>query len=103
MCLSYEPLFPSQVRVLAVRNCRWYLRNPELMLAKLFTYIFMGGFMGGPLHMLAFHSRISSEYHFCQELCQGFCMMYGEEVICAVLCCADWERSALCAPCGVEP
>lgn len=35
-----------QVRVLAVRNCRWYLRNPELLLAKLFTYIFMGGFMG---------------------------------------------------------
>ena len=32
--------------MLAVRNCRWYLRNPELMLAKLFTYIFMGGFMG---------------------------------------------------------
>jgi hypothetical protein len=25
-----------------------YMRNQELMLAKLFTYIFMGGYMGGP-------------------------------------------------------
>lgn len=35
-----------QVWVLAIRNVKFYLRNPELMLAKLFTYIFMGGFMG---------------------------------------------------------
>jgi hypothetical protein len=34
------------VWVLAVRNVKFYMRNPELMLAKLFTYIFMGGFMG---------------------------------------------------------
>ena len=54
---SEGPLLHSQVRVLAVRNCRWYLRNPELMLAKLFTYIFMGAFMGGPLLMLVFHGR----------------------------------------------
>lgn len=36
-----------QVRVLVIRNCRMYMRNQELMLAKLFTYIFMGGYMGG--------------------------------------------------------
>ena len=36
----------SQVWVLIVRNMRFYMRNPELLLAKLFTYIFMGGFMG---------------------------------------------------------
>ncbi|KAK9823066.1 hypothetical protein WJX81_006280 [Elliptochloris bilobata] len=35
-----------QIRVLAVRAVRFYVRNPELVLAKLFTYIFMGGFMG---------------------------------------------------------
>jgi len=34
------------VRVLAVRQVRFYLRNPDLVLAKLFTYIFMGCFMG---------------------------------------------------------
>ena len=32
--------------MLCVRNMRFYARNPELLLAKLFTYIFMGGFMG---------------------------------------------------------
>ena len=36
----------SQVWVLIIRNMRFYMRNPELLLAKLFTYIFMGGFMG---------------------------------------------------------
>ena len=50
--LLLRSLLRSQVRVLAVRNCRWYLRNPELMLAKLFTYIFMGAFMGAPLLVL---------------------------------------------------
>ena len=34
------------MRVLAVRTVRFYVRNPELVLAKLFTYIFMGCFMG---------------------------------------------------------
>ena len=36
----------GQVRVLAVRTVRFYVRNPELVLAKLFTYVFMGCFMG---------------------------------------------------------
>ena len=36
----------AQIRVLAVRQVRFYLRNPDLVLAKLFTYIFMGCFMG---------------------------------------------------------
>lgn len=35
-----------QVWVLVIRNCRMYMRNQELMLAKLFTYIFMGSYMG---------------------------------------------------------
>ena len=58
--------------MLAVRNCRWYLRNPELMLAKLFTYIFMGAFMGAPLLMLLFMAGSS---RICRKLCLGFCMM----------------------------
>ena len=69
-----------QVRVLAVRNCRWYLRNPELMLAKLFTYIFMGAFMGGPLLTLIFHGRIILDL----ELCMGFCVMCEEGFSCDV-------------------
>ncbi len=40
------PTARAQVRVLAVRQVRFYLRNPDLVLAKLFTYIFMGCFMG---------------------------------------------------------
>ncbi len=43
---SLQPPAWYQVWVLAIRNCQFYARNPELMLAKLFTYIFMGGFMG---------------------------------------------------------
>ncbi|KAK9905029.1 hypothetical protein WJX75_008206 [Coccomyxa subellipsoidea] len=43
---SLQPPAWYQVWVLAIRNVQFYLRNPELMLAKLFTYIFMGGFMG---------------------------------------------------------
>lgn len=38
----------SQVWVLAIRNCRMYIRNPELLGAKLVTYICMGAFMGMP-------------------------------------------------------
>lgn len=73
----------SQVRVLAVRNCRWYLRNPELMLAKLFTYIFMGAFMGRPLLTLIFHGRIILDL----ELCMGFCVMCEEGFSCDVSFC----------------
>lgn len=36
----------AQVWVLMIRNCRMYLRNPELMAAKLVTYVGMGAFMG---------------------------------------------------------
>ncbi|CAL8464402.1 g3937 [Coccomyxa elongata] len=43
---SLQPPAWYQVWVLSIRNVQFYLRNPELMLAKLFTYIFMGGFMG---------------------------------------------------------
>ena len=39
----------AQVWVLAIRNCRMYIRNPELLGAKLVTYICMGAFMGAPL------------------------------------------------------
>ena len=53
--------------MLAVRNCRWYLRNPELMLAKLFTYIFMGAFMGGPLLTLILYGKIFPEIHLCRS------------------------------------
>ena len=38
----------AQVWVLAIRNCRMYIRNPELLGAKLVTYICMGAFMGAP-------------------------------------------------------
>lgn len=47
------------MRVLAVRTVRFYLRNPELVLAKVFTYTFMGCFMGAPAaaaHTLPFRA-----------------------------------------------
>ena len=50
-----EPML-AQVWVLAIRNCRMYIRNPELMGAKLVTYICMGAFMGAqPSHSLVQH------------------------------------------------
>ena len=76
--------------MLAVRNCRWYLRNPELMLAKLFTYIFMGAFMGAPLLMLLFSGRMPPGSTSMLEALPG-------------LLCDVWQGSILCcASCGAE-
>ena len=50
------------------------------MLAKLFTYIFMGAFMGRPLLTLIFHGRIILDL----ELCMGFCVMCEEGFSCDV-------------------
>lgn len=61
-----------QVWVLAIRNCRMYLRNPELMLAKLFTYIFMGAFMGEHVflvRLLACFLHVCIQMH--ADACKG--------------------------------
>lgn len=52
---SLQPPAWYQVWVLSIRNVQFYLRNPELMLAKLFTYIFMGGFMGASFTLNIFY------------------------------------------------
>ena len=47
--------------MLAVRTVRFYVRNPELVLAKLFTYIFMGCFMGAHAACCRGHSLLLCE------------------------------------------
>lgn len=48
--------------MLAVRTVRFYVRNPELVLAKLFTYIFMGCFMGAhAAHCCGHHLPLCGE------------------------------------------
>jgi hypothetical protein len=57
--------FHTQVRVLCVRNVRFYTRNPELLLAKLFTYIFMGGFMGARAPFLPLQAECLTPHDVC--------------------------------------
>ena len=71
-------LVGGQVRVLAVRTVRFYIRNPELVLAKLFTYIFMGCFMGAPAACCCGHLRTALGGAQLQRATQPVCAASGE-------------------------
>lgn len=80
---SLQPPAWYQVWVLAIRNVQFYLRNPELMLAKLFTYIFMGGFMGAQQTQRPGQDR-GQFRRMHKELCPLSAMRKPSEVCCAV-------------------
>ena len=61
--------------MLAVRTVRFYVRNPELVLAKLFTYIFMGCFMGAHARLLLGTSSLT--------LSEAQLQIYSSSSVCA--------------------